>query len=290
MHKRPDADSAGSAAAFGDFLKTKRIPFVYYCSTEISKELGFLGVEPALSKEEIKFLNPDLAIVFDSGDTQHAGIDFLSSFIVNFDHHSTNTNFGNLNLVEADASSTTEVLYHFFNLIRFPITKKIASYLLSGILVDTDHFFNPATTASSLAMASELITYGVSMSQVRQLLFERRGINSLQLIGEILSRLQKNERYGIAVTHVSEKDLEKYHMTFEDLEGISNILNSIGEAKAMLLIKSQGDSIRVSMRTTKDNVDVGRLAEMFGGGGHRKAAGFAIKGKLETSEGKVRVV
>lgn len=294
VHRRPDPDSLGSAAAIGAFLNAYHIPHLYFCPTELPSETHFFGIDEkhVLDAAQLKLLNPDLICTFDAGDLNHAGLEGLAKkpFTINFDHHSTNTEFGDLNVIEVKSASTTEVIYHFFEEIRFSLSAKMASYLLAGVLIDTDHFFNPATTSSSLVMAGELMAHGVSLTQVRQLLFERRGIASLRLIGEILARLQKNEQYGIAVTHVSEDDLKKHQMTLDDLEGVANILNSIGDAKVMLLLKEQQGDIKVSMRTTKNDVDLGRLAERFGGGGHKKAAGFTVRGTLQKQGRRVRIL
>ena len=130
---------------------------------------------------------------------------------------------------------------------------------------------------------------GISLSSLRAIFFERRGIGALQLIGQVLGRLQKNDRYEIAITYIREKDLERYGATQEDLDGIANILNVVGDAKVMCVIKEEAGVIKGSFRTTREDVDVGRLAEFFGGGGHRKASGFRIPGCLEASNRGVRV-
>ncbi len=131
---------------------------------------------------------------------------------------------------------------------------------------------------------------GVTLTELRQFLFERRGLQSLKLIGEVLTRLYRHPRYNLAVTYLTEEDVERHGVDSGDLEGIANLLNSIGDAKVMLFLKSGNGVIRGSFRTTSEDVNVGKLAEIFGGGGHRKAAGFTIPGALRIEGDRVRII
>ncbi|MDO8505786.1 MAG: DHHA1 domain-containing protein [bacterium] len=321
FHRHPDADSLGAGAAFAALLDAYKIPYRYYCPTDFPETAPIFGIDPSQTfhTKEIAEAGLDLVCTFDAADAKMAGLEFLEKgannesisnlrisnseirkfgfhsqlappFIVNFDHHATNTQFGNINVVDVGCASTTELIYHFFSALRFPISSRVAVFLLAGILHDTDYFLNPATSASSLSMAGELLRRGISLSSLRALLFERRGIGSLQLIGEVLGRLRKNARYGIAITYVKEDDLEKHNATADDIEGIANILNVVGDAKVMCVIKEEAGIIKGSFRTTREDIDVGRLAEFFGGGGHRKASGFRIRGALQIEGNNVRVI
>ena len=322
-HRRPDPDSLGSAAAIGAFLEHHKIPHKYYCPTPFPQEQLFFGIDAgkifgAQEMHASGFIGFDLICAFDASDLKHVGLDMLNHnppqpsltlregadtntplrvrgdrgvtpFLINFDHHVTNTQFGNLNVIDIACASTTELIYHFFEALRFPISPRVATYLLAGLLVDTDHFMNPATTASSLTTAAHLISRGVSLSSLRQFLFERRGIGTLQLIGEVLSRLRKHEAYGTAVSYITDEDLIRYNVGQDDLDGIANILNSVGDAKVMILLHSFNGVVKGSFRTTRQDIDVGRLAELFGGGGHRKAAGFRIQAGLRIEGKNVRI-
>ncbi|MBI2552502.1 bifunctional oligoribonuclease/PAP phosphatase NrnA [Candidatus Uhrbacteria bacterium] len=311
MHRRPDPDSIGSAAAMGEFLELHGIAHAYYCVTAVPAEARRFGIEPTkvFNPDTLKeaILDFDVIMTFDAGDLKHAGLEEIitpplssprllgrmggvGSFIINFDHHATNARFGNFNLVEVGCASTTELLYRFFEALNFPISARIATCLLAGLLVDTDHFFNPATTGSALQVAAAMMSRGVTLTELRQFLFERRGIRSLKLIGEVLARLYRPPRYDIAVAYLTEEDIERHGVDAEDLDGIANLLNAIGDAQAMLFLKSGGGFIRGSLRTTRKEVNVGRLAELLGGGGHRKAAGFTLAGALRAEGNCVRVV
>ncbi len=307
MHREPDADSMGSAAAFAAFLDAQEIPHRFYCISGMPRDGHFFGIDKAnfIGPDELAPSPFDYICTFDAGDLAYVGLGVMARdpsaspqddykwprpFIINFDHHATNTRFGNINVVDTECTSTTELIYGFFKIIKWPISARTAGYLLSGLLNDTDQFFNPATNASSLTMASELLGRGVTLSAIRGFLFERRGIKALKFIGQVLARLRLNSTLGIAVTYIDEHDFEQYEIRDEDLEGIANVLNAVGEAKATLLLQSRGGMVKGSFRTTRDDIDVGRMAMSFGGGGHRKAAGFRIKGALQIEGDSVRLV
>ncbi len=293
MHRAPDADSMGSAASCAAFLGTHGIPYRFYCATGLPHDGQFFGIEKAnfVGPGEVARAGFDLICAFDAGDIGYVGLADIGRkpYIINFDHHATNTRFGDLNVVDTRCASTTELMYEFFKAIRYPLSARVAAYLVSGLLNDTDQFSNPATSGSSLAMAGELLTRGITLSAIRAVLFERRGMRTLKLIGEVLSRLRLNTDLGIAVTYIDENDFERYEIQDEDLEGIANVLNAVGEAKATLLLMSRDGMVKGSFRTTRDDIDVGRIAASFGGGGHRKAAGFRIKGALQIEGNRVRI-
>ena len=312
LHRRPDADSLGSAAAFAALLSAQAIPYSFYCVTALPSEAHYFGIDQGncLNAEGLIKANPDVVCTFDAGDLIHAGLTPSpyphptcglplpegeggvrgQPFIINIDHHATNTRFGMLNVVEVKCASTTEVVYRLLHLLHAPISARVAGYLLAGLLHDTDHFLNPATSGPALEMAGQLMGHGVSLSELRQLLFERWSMGALRLIGEVLSRLKHNRRYGMAITYVTEEDVARHGVSFDEVEGIANMLNALGEVRAMCLLKASNGHIRGSFRTTREDVNVGGLAELFGGGGHRKASGFTIRGALQIEEGRVKVI
>ncbi|MBI4135414.1 DHH family phosphoesterase [Candidatus Uhrbacteria bacterium] len=315
VHRRPDPDALGSAAAMATYLKAQGIDADFFSPTPLPPEAAFFGIYKSVTLAQVK--QYDLLCTFDTGDLKHAGLDgvwgannesranlrisnsqirkfgfhsqLAPPFLINFDHHATNTRFGNLNVVDITAASTTEVLYHFFKAVNWTISVPALTYLLAGLLVDTDHFFNPATTASSLKMTAELLSQGVPFQAVRSFLFERRKIGTLKLIGTVLARLQKHPRLPIAATYLTDEDIERFNLSADEIEGIANLLNTVGDAKAMLVIKASAGVLRGSFRTTREDVDVGKLAVYFGGGGHRKAAGFTISGALTFEDGHVKI-
>lgn len=287
-HQNTDADALGSVTAFMEFLTSLDKNYQGFCATEISPKLFFLpNSEKFTSDEKVLEENFDLIIIFDTGSPDYAGLEkyleTTESFIINIDHHPTNTLYGNLNLVNTGACSTTEILYDFFSVNKIKINHKMASSLLAGIITDTDRFQNSNTTSKTIQTTSELLEYGANLSQIQKNLYTNKSIQSLKMWGIILSRLTKKDEYSFAYTYIKQKDLIESGATAEDIENIGNFMNSISDVRIRLILKEDNDGfVKGSFRGSNDeNVDVAKYAKKLGGGGHKKAAGFKIKGTIE---------
>ncbi|MEK9152331.1 MAG: DHHA1 domain-containing protein, partial [Patescibacteria group bacterium] len=238
---------------------------------------------------------PDVIAVFDAGDLGYAGVlDMIAAMnnhptIINFDHHATNTNFGDINVLDVGASSTAEVVYHFLHSGNVDISREIATCLLTGILTDTGSFSNPATTASSLEAASDLLRRGASIHEVARRLMRNKPMEALRLWGLVLARLKYDAKLGVATTAIFRRDLEDSGVEEEHVEGLSNFLNSFLNAKVVLVLKELPDGkVKGSFRTA-DELDVSVIAKLMGGGGHKKAAGFTAPGRIVEGENGWRV-
>lgn len=206
---------------------------------------------------------------------------------INLDHHFTNPLYGDINLVDKTASATAVVLLEWFKQAEIAVTKAMATCLLTGILTDTGTFSNPGTTAMSLQSAADLLLKGASASKTLDQIVRTKSVADLKLWGRALERLQVNEELGLVTTMITQGDLVELQANDEALEGIANFLNDLSGWRAALVLKEQADgTIKGSLRTTREDVDVAAMAKLFGGGGHQKAAGFTVAGKLvETEQG-----
>ncbi|MDD5043785.1 MAG: bifunctional oligoribonuclease/PAP phosphatase NrnA [Patescibacteria group bacterium] len=297
-HQRPDGDTLGANFALCLFLESLNKVFSSFCLHPLPAQFNFLPFSHKLKNDiEIFAGGADLIIILDSGDLRYAGIEEqiknlkTKAVIVNIDHHPTNENFGDLNIVNPGASSTTEILFYLFEVGRIPISRPMATCLLTGILTDTSNFSNPATTADSLNVAAKLLSSGVILGEILPHILKNKSVAGLKVWGEVLSRL-KITANGLAVTFVTRRDIEENSIDEEAVSGISNFLNNLSGVKAAMFIKEElGGQLRINLRTSHDDVDVSRLAKFFGGGGHKKAAGFAIKGSLkEKDDGEWEIV
>ncbi len=295
-HPNPDGDALGSVGAMMQLLRTMQKTHAAFCVTAISPKLKFLPHSDYITSDANiwQTLAPDLVMVFDSGDLRYAGIlPYLEKLspkpkIIDIDHHATNEFFGDLNMVVPTASSTTEVLYNFFTINRISITHEIATCLLTGLLTDTDNFTNAATSRHSLEIGSHLIRAGADARLIRGWVFRDKSLGALKMWGIVLSRLAVEPQLNIVYTYITQRDLTEYKVSDSDVEGIANLLNSLSEGVAALVLKEQGDGkIKGSFRTTRDDVDVSAWAKSLGGGGHRKAAGFTVEGPVSAALEKV---
>lgn len=298
-HQNPDGDAVGSMLALTHFLDQTTGNNHIFCLTDPMDSFNFLpGIERINTDNRVFDQHEfDTIVILDSGDLKYCGVDIhieklsYNPVIVNIDHHPTNTHFGHINLVETNAASTTDILYRIFEHNRFNISKDIATCLLTGIMTDTGSFSNLATTSQSIQNASELLINGARKQEIIDNALTFQSIGMLKLWGRAFSRLVKSEFTDVAITVITQKDFQECGVESDSAEGVANFLNNLHGAKAVLVLKEQKDgTIKGSLRTTDDEVDVSGFARLFGGGGHKKAAGFTIKGRIKETPSDWRIV
>lgn len=292
-----DADAIGSLTALALSLQAAGARPLLVSRGAIPDGLAFV-VPASLSFETVSgpfaMTDFDAVVTGDAGSIARTG--FVEEFtearsrgipLVNIDHHHVHEPFGTHNVIDEHASSTAELVYDLIKLGGWPLGADGATALLTGITADTDAFTNAGTTVRSLEIAAHCYAKGADRRRIMQELYQGKELNALRLWGAILARLVKNEQYGIVATVIRQDDFAAYDLSDEATEGIANFMNTIADMKAALILKELPDGlIRGSMRTTRDDVDVSALAKLFGGGGHKKAAGFTIQGHIvETPTG-----
>lgn len=292
---KPDGDSLGSSSGFLNWLRREGKQVQAYCAAPIPRSFSYLDGIHLYRNDAATFKESwDLIVTFDAGDLRHCGVEHLLPQItspytlVNIDHHATNARYGDLNLVYVDACSTCEVVYRFLTAEDLRLDGAIATSLLTGILTDTSSFSNSATTSPGIEAAAVLTSAGALMNEIYHHLLQNKTIDGLKLWGLALSRLKFHPSYNLVTTYFFAKDLEG--ASEEAIDGISNFLNaSCGEAETILVLRESTDGkIKGSMRSAKR--DISKLAKLLGGGGHKKAAGFTINGRLEARAEGVRIV
>ena len=235
----------------------------------------------------LNFADFDLLLCVDAGESHMTGLadrwDSRPSGMVtvNLDHHHTNPGYGDLNIVDKSAPATCAMLYDWFTVAGYPIDQRVATCLLTGLLTDTGSFSNPATNEAALATAARLLLKGALVSEVLRKVVQNRTLPELKLWGRAFERLQEDTELGLVTTVITQADLAELGGSAEALEGVANFINELEGYRAVLVLKEQADgTVKGSLRTTRDDVDVAELAKLFGGGGHKKAAGFTVTGHL----------
>lgn len=291
-HQKPDGDTLGSSISVLNYLINQGKSVTAFCATPVPEQYAYLPqVQCFTSDPEVFKKQHDLICVFDSGDMRYAGVaKFLETmpkhpFIVNLDHHATNEQFGDLNLVFTDASSTAEVVHRFYRATGIEIDANMSTALLTGILTDTSNFVNPATTATCMQAASDLLICGARVTDISKSLVRNKTIPALQLWGRALERLRENHALGIASTVLTETDIRETGTDGTDaVEGIANFLGATLNVPVIMVLRELPDGfVKGSLRST--NRDVSQIAKLLGGGGHKKAAGFTVKGKIVEKDG-----
>ncbi|MFC1656149.1 bifunctional oligoribonuclease/PAP phosphatase NrnA [Patescibacteria group bacterium] len=290
-HKNPDGDTVGSNLSLRQVLISdfgKNVTSA--CVDPLPNSLLFLA-DSNIFENKIDPNKHDLIITVDASSIDQlkfAEIDerLLKSGkdIINIDHHPTNKKFGTLNIVDENVSCATEILYYFFEFIGATIAPNTATYLLAGLYNDTGSFMHSNTSPSSYKMASKLLEAGAALPRIVKHMFKTQSVEQLRLWGKVLSNARMNKK-GTLVSKVTNNDFYETNSSPRDLMGVINYLNSVSQSNlSVLLSEDMKGHVKGSMRTVKDDVDVASLCEKLGGGGHKKAAGFTIPGKIVTEE------
>lgn len=231
----------------------------------------------------------DLVVIVDTADLALLGslytnhIDLFSEVpILNIDHHISNTNFGQLQLIDPTAASATEVLYGWFMQVpafREKMTPDLATLLLTGLITDTRSFQNPNTTPRSLEVAAELLEKGARQQEIIQHIYKTKPLTTLKIWGRALNRIQVDSAARIVWSAISKEDLAEMEATSKETHGIlDELISTIPDADVYVLFTEvEEGGFKASMRSSAA-VDVSQLAgRTFGGGGHARASGFKVK-------------
>jgi len=296
IHPGPDADALGSSFSLKKYIESHdNKSALIYCVDEPSEELGALfNIKNVMTTLQIH--NKDVIIILDRGDVYHKlGIDKKVAKLknppkelINIDHHPRTAIATALNIRTTTAAATSEIIYAFFEYINFNYHQTISQYLLNGIYADTGGFKHNNTSPEVLEIAGNLMRKGASISKINRALFANKSLSALKLWGLALDRAQVNKKTGMAVSFITKKDLERCNATYKDLSGLSEILNTISEAKfSLMLTESDNNKIKASLRSEPyKKIDVSKIAQSFKGGGHKLASGFEIEGSLhQTKDG-----
>jgi phosphoesterase RecJ-like protein len=286
-HKKPDADTLGAAICMRIWLKDTGKEVVLACIDKPSSTFNFL---PYLDEfvDEFDLKKFDLVIVMDAGANYMTGFHtkyenlFKSRVpVLNIDHHASNDKYGTINVVEPEAASTTVILYKMLNFWEVDITNKMATCLLSGVYGDTGGFMHSNTSGAVFEIAADLMNRGAHVSTVSKNLFGSKSISTLRLWGRVLENAYVTSD-NIVMSVIKEDDYKEVKAKPEDLSGVVDYLNMVPEIKfAVLINDDRKGHIKGSFRTKNDDVDLSKVAAQYGGGGHPKASGFSIQGKLQ---------
>lgn len=293
-HISPDGDALGSLGFMCEWLDQLKKEYTPYSAGPLPQSLSFLPHfhRVITDKHLIEFSSYDLIISLDCGSVARTNfrpeiIDRSSDqFFIEIDHHPSVEEFSNLEIREPKMASTTELLYKISQALHLRLNTDMARSLLTGILTDTGNFSFSATSQYTIASAATMLLKGASLGKIIEKTWRTKKIQDLRLWGIALSRLKKVAEYDITYTVLLASDFEATTADSEAVEGLAEFIASLPDNKAILVLREEADGyIRGNLRTINDDVDVGQLARKLGGGGHRKAAGFSLIGKLKP-EGK----
>lgn len=291
-HINPDGDALGSLLAFYFMINE-------YCKKNNTKKMVKIIIDDKLPKymrhfkdteliwsyekfsEEFKqnFQNDkkfDLFISLDCANEERYGksieIKKLSKKSINIDHHISNTEHADFNYVE-DICSTGELLYQFLKIFDIELTKKIAEYMYLGIINDTGNFRHDNVTPHTFLVCSKLIEAGVNNHKIANIIFAVSE-KQVDFIGEVYKNKKIDEKYKFVSYYLTQSKMKELGIEKDDTNSTSEMLLKIEGMEISLFVREEEDgSLKGSFRAN-DKYNVNKIASIFGGGGHIKAAGF----------------
>lgn len=280
-HVKPDGDCIGSCLALYDYIVSnysdvmadvRLMPF-------LDKYRVLRNADQILtdSSEEKEY---DLFIVLDSGDAERLGENrkyFESAKkTVCIDHHISNLKYADVNVVDGDASSTCELLFRLLD--EKKVTKACAEALYTGLVNDTGVFKHSCTTSETLELAGRLMRYGIDAPQLIQKTFTDKTYAQTQIMGKALLQSMMFLDGKCVASLIKKDEMDLFGVTPNDMDGIIDQLISITGVQCAVFAYEVGNlQFKVSLRSKK-SVDVSKIALLFGGGGHVRAAGCTLNG------------
>ncbi|MEK7524177.1 MAG: DHH family phosphoesterase [Patescibacteria group bacterium] len=209
--------------------------------------------------------------------------------VINIDHHASNDFFGAINIVDPDSAAACQIVYGFMKFCGLTINRHIATCLLHGLYYDTGSFMHSNTSPEVLETASQLVWKGADFKTIARRQFHTMPVPQLKIYGKILEGAHVNSK-KMTVSVVKKADFEAAEAKPDDTTGAIDYLNSIPEGEfCCLLYEDRAGTLKGSFRTRTEHMDLSRLAGIFGGGGHKKAAGFSLPGHLLEGDEKIRI-
>lgn len=295
-HVRPDGDALGSELALAAVLRASGKTARVVIASNLPPRYKFL--DPDGTKIERfqlpgdQFRDVDAVIIVDTGTWNQIGDfgTFLKTLTIPrmvIDHHRTQDDLGGQRLVDTSAEAAGRLIYEACQALKVPMNKEIADNLFLAVSTDTGWFRHSNTTPTTFALMEELTRAGANPNALYDQLYEQNPLGKLRLTGRVLDRIKTSANGQIASTEVYLTDYAETGSTPPDTEDLINYPRSVeGVEVALLLIEQREGGVKVSFRS-RSRVDVDKIAESFGGGGHRLASGANVPGNMSDVRAKV---
>jgi phosphoesterase RecJ-like protein len=289
-HENPDGDALGSilATKLGLDQLGKDSVMYLYGDAPLPAEYSFMPLAE-LRRQLPADWRERVLIAVDCANESRLGPDpeplVGAPLVIDIDHHHDNSRFGAVNLIVPNASSTGEVLRDLFAALGVELTPDIAEALYIALVTDTGRFQYSNTTATSLRLAAELVEAGADVHRIFRGVYETVQFAKLKLLARALERAQIYDGGRLVVSYLLRSDFTDIGAAEAYSEGIIDYLRMVEGADMAALIRepprSDGPKLRISLRSSNDELDVSAIARKSGGGGHRQAAGFSSDESVE---------
>jgi len=293
-HVGPDGDALGSMLALHHVLRAAgrhsvaSFPAPFVVAPHYRELPGLDLLTPPTEFPAV----PDVMVTFDCGSVGRLGelepAAEAARELVVIDHHASNDRYGTINVIDPQAAASGVLVRRLIAELGLPLDRDAAVCLYAALVCDTGRFQYDTTTPEVFEMARELVSFDVPVSRLSRTLFEEHRFAYLRLVGDALSRAELVPEQRFVWTAVTQADLARYGVTLEEVEGLIDIVRRTAEAEVSCVLKEEADgAVRVSLRSL-GAVDVRRIAEAEGGGGHQFAAGFTSTDPIAAVVARIR--
>jgi phosphoesterase RecJ-like protein len=289
-HENPEGDAIGSQLALALALRKMGKTATVLNADPVPGNLAFLpGAESVVYDEDGS--GYEVAVVVDCGSRERTGRVEAElakpAVMVNIDHHRTNGGCGDYCLIDPEAAATGMLVYRILSAMGTEIDYDVAVNIYVAILTDTGSFHYSNSSPEAFHIAGEMIRRGIDPWAVAEQVYETQSAGRLRLLGRVLSSLEIAAGGRVAAITTMKSDLDEFSARKDFLEGFINYPRSVIGVEVAVSFREEGaGEFRVSFRS-KGRVDVSAVAQAFGGGGHRNAAGCTVQGSLDEVKGKV---
>ncbi len=296
-HYRPDGDAIGSTLALGASLM--EIGKAVTClNRDVTPEyLAFMETpeNSMLSGENPNINEADLIIALDCATIERLGHTLLKSLplapVLTIDHHITNEQYGDHLILDAKSAATGEILYDFIRENDFPLPSQARDALYTAISTDTGSLQYSNSTAKTYNIMSELVSYGVDVATINARIYHNHNVRRIHILKECLKKFTVTLDGQVSYWEVTHPAQQEIGIQAGDMEGLMDLLRGISGVRVCFTLEEASSGIvRLSMRSKDEGVDVSKICGHFGGGGHKMAAGAALKCGLEKSAEQVLAV
>lgn len=286
-HVGPDGDSLGGLLAFGLFLEQMGKNYCISSSDAkpvIPPQYRFLPNIETI-KDHKECFEPKVFVSLECPSIERLGANMKQAreakTFINIDHHEDNLNYGTLNWVDADISSSCEMLFELSKHLPVKINKEIALLLYVGIVTDTGRFQYSNVKPATFEVAKKLLQFSLDTNAIFKQIYENRSYYSTVLLGEVLAKAKFFPKSGLAYSTVNNEDFILNNIDIGETEHFIDSLRAIKGVKVAAIFKEVSpQETKVSLRST-NRINVAKIAEKFGGGGHAAASGYTSRKPLK---------
>lgn len=290
VHINPDGDAFGSQLALYSFLRDLGKQVRVFNTDAVPNNYHFLPFSEVIQgPDSVRDYSPEILVILDASTRRRIGDKLCRTLIptnavVNIDHHDTGDRFGDYNLVETTASSTSEIIYRLIKLREMPIGKDRALCLYTGIMFDTGCFRYSNSAPVAHRIAAELIEQGdFPVDGVYRQVYESVPLEKIRLLAEVLQTLRLTPDGKIGWLCATQEMFRKTGTTPDDVEGFVNHVRAIDTVEVSIFVSELEDGTSKASLRSEAYVDVGKVAADFEGGGHQRASGCVIKASHQSA-------